>query len=103
MQEKTEKEIDIEPSNKRGPREIKLTRSTSEAFPYGCNNANDIKALVQHALQWQEALYKTKLNTNNGQQRTSINIETKANNYFKNNIYTVCSNKFSIKMENLKN
>lgn len=36
---------------KNGPRENKLTSSTSEAFPYGCNNANDMKALVQHALQ----------------------------------------------------
>lgn len=36
---------------KRGPRGNKLTSSTSEAFPYGCNNANDMKALVQHALQ----------------------------------------------------
>lgn len=46
---------ETEPQNqqaiKRGPRENKLTSSTSEAFPYGCNNANDMKALVQHALQ----------------------------------------------------
>lgn len=30
---------------KRGPMVNKLTSSTSQAFPYGCNNANDMKGI----------------------------------------------------------